>query len=532
MNKTRALTQVSMLCLTLAATLSAQDQSQAATGTTASARTIVRPIIRPPTTTPALPAAGPVAGLGTTLAGSRLTASEHRWVIRILSYHPDAVVPRRIYTASCTHNGQRRMFASLTSKTAASATTIGMLLSANVAANGTVGGVTQRVFTGCEEMQGIAASADCGTVVSLCRKPAGSTGATKDLVASLPNTATGNDWRNWLTAEAGDDQMWLFEWKGAPAAPTGAATPASYIVSKAIGGGWEYGHQHVVIGPSHYGVSMKSTTQKDARGTQHQGDSYVVIHRATPAIDTSRGWKWACGPGHTLSNRPVVGATGAFAAMCTTDWNGAANNYGKGGLWMHVERKSQSLIRSIYKSTQSGLRFNGGTGPILPLSGGGYIGVIVGSDNPGLAQPTKIALVRMNADGVVQSSAWVANISGYFVSYPQLVSLGNDSTGTQRFLIGWAQMMANSSTSSFDAPNPDQTQRLATRYFVQEFNQNGVAKTVAREIADGWGEQDTMVPLGKGMAGWAYIPNPRYRKPLPSPNSPTLRWMTYRSTAM
>lgn len=504
MNRTRAFVQVSALALALATSLSVHAQA----------------------------AAGVTAGLDTTLTGSRLTAGEHPWVIRILSYHPGAVVPRRIYTASCTYNGQRRIFASLTSITSGSATTAGMLLSGNVAADGTVSGVTQRVFTGCKEMQGIAATGNCDTVVSLCRKPAGSTGATRDLVANLPNTATGNDWRNWLTSEAVDDQMWLFEWKGAPAAPTGTATPSSYIVSKAIGGGWEYGHQHVVIGPSHYGVSMKSTTGKDASGTQHQGDSYVVVNRATPAIDTARGWKWVCAPGHTLSNRPVVSTTGAFAAMCTTDWNGVANDYTKGGLWMHVEGKAHALIRSIFKSTQSGLRFNGGTGPVLPLAGGGYIGVIIGSDNPAVAQATKLGLVKMNADGVLQSSLWLKSISGYFVSYPQIVSLGNDRTGTPRFLVGWAQMMANSATSTFDAPNPDQTQRLATKYFVQEFDQNGVAKTLAREITHGWGEQDTMVPLGNGMAGWAYIPDPRYRLPLPSPNSATLRWMTYRSTSM
>lgn len=508
MNKTRALAQVSALALALATSLSVH--AQAAAGTTLST--------------------------DSTLTGSRLTAGEHPWVIRILSYHPSSVVPRRTYTASCTTStGQRKIFASLASKTSTGTTTSGLLLSGNVAASGAVSGVTQRVFPGCKEMNGIAATDNCSTVVALCRRPPGSTGANGDLVAALPNTATGNQWRDWLTAEqATDDQMWLYEWKGtssAPAAPTSTATPSMYVVSKAIGGGWEYGHQHVVIGASHYGISMKSTTGKDSNGVQHQGDSYVMVTRNTPTIDTSRGWPWACGQGHTLSNRPVVSSSGIFAAMCTTDWHGVANNYTQGGTWMRVEGKSPSLIRGIYKSVNNGLIFNGGTGPVLAISGG-FLGVIVGSDLATVARASKIALVRMNADGVAQGLAWVSSNPGYFVSYPQVVSLGDDNTGTPRFLVGWAEMMPNSATSSLDTPNPDNTQRLARKYFVQEFDQYGTAKTQRLEIANGWGEQDTMVKLGRGMAGWAYIPNPRYATPLPSPNSATLRWTTYRSTSM
>lgn len=490
----------------------------------------------------ALPAAGTTSTALNTLTNSRVTAGEFPWVIRILSVHPDAVVPRRMYSASCVYNGQRKIFASVTTKTTTSATTQGAIISANVSSTGAVSGFTQKDFTACKEMNGIVAATDCSTVAAMCRRPSGSTGATKDLVASLPNTATGNDWRDWLTGEATDDHMWLYEWNGAPAAPTGTATPLSYVVSKAIGGGWEYGNQYLVYGTGAYGISMKSTTGKDAGGTQHQGDSFIVVNRSTDAIETSRGWKWMCAPGHTLANRPAFNPTGTgspfilsyFAALCTTDWHGVANDYTKGGIWMHVENQNTNLVRDVFRSANPArtLWYNGGGTSLLPLEGGGFIGVIVGSDNPNVAQTTKIGLVRFNAYGAVLSTTWVASDSGHSLSYPQLVYLGLDSSQNPRYLLGWGRMNASSSTPTFENPSPDQTQRLASKYFVQEIDQYGSPKALSREVTNGWNEQDQMVSLGTGIAGWVYVPDPRYKLPLPTVNSTSLQWTTYKSTSM
>lgn len=370
-------------------------------------------------------------------------------------------------------------------------------------------------------MNGITATAGCSTVAALCRRPSGSTGATKDLVALLPNTAAGNDWRSWLTSESVDDQMWLYEWKGTPALPTSTATPQTYVVSKAIGGGWEYGHQNVVIGDTHYGISMKSTTGKDSGGTQHQGDSYVVVSRTTPAIDMTRGWRWVCGPGHTLSNRPAFSG-GRFAALCTTDWNNQVGTASNGGIWMHVENKPSVLVRSIYNSTVNALRYNGEATSLLPRADGGFIGVIVGSDNPAIAQSTKIGLVRFSSDGLLESTMWVANSSTHFSSYPQLVSLGSDTTGTTRYLLGWGQMMPTA-TSTFDNFSPDLTQRFATKYFVKKISHFGADRMPALEIVNGWVEQDQMMSLGTGIVGWVYVTNPRCRLPLPTVNSTSLQ---------
>lgn len=492
-----------------------------------------------------LPAAGTTASGLYTLPSSRTTAGEHQWVIRILAVHPGPiVVPRRMYTTSCTTGGVRKFFTSMTSRTTGGAHE-GMLLSGDVTSTGAVNNFTSRVFSACKEMSGIVADASCSTVAALCRRASGSTGATRDLVANLPNTTAGNDWKNWLTSEAVDDQMWLYEWKGSPATPTNSTSAFnSYVVSKAIGGGWEYGHHNLVMAGTHYGVSLKSTTGKDANGTQHQGDSFIAVTRvATPSstsIDMARGWKWACASGHTLANRPVLSTTGKFGAFCTTDWNNAANDYTKGGIFMRVEGSSAALTHSIFKSTASPLRFNGGGTSILPTANGEFIGVMVGSSNPAVAERSKIGLVRFNSAGARLSTVWIKSSSTHFLSYPQLVSLGNDASGTPRYLLGWAQMMVSNATSTFDSPKPDHTQRLATKYFLQEIDANGNAKSAARELVHGWGEQDQMVSLGARRAGWVYRPDSRIVlsadgttvTSLPSPNSTQLIFMTYTSTSM
>jgi hypothetical protein len=498
-----------------------------------------------------LPAAGTTNGNSYTLPGSRVTAEEHSWVIRMLSYHPGPVVPGRMYTASCRTSGSvHKVFASITAKTT-SGTKHGMVLSADVASDGVLSNVSSQSFAECKEMNGIVASSDCSTVTAMCRKPssAGSTGATRDLVAALPNDSTGNQWRDALTAEPTDDWMWLYEWKGAPATPTSTTASNKFIVSKAIGGGWEYGHQNLVMTTTHYGVAMKGTTGL-IEGLKHQGDSFVAVTRPTlmpshTAIDTTRGWMWACARGHTLANRPV--ANTKFGAFCTTDWTGVANDT-KGAVWMRVEGQSAAKTRDIYASlvdpVLTELRFNGGSGSILPDVNGGFIGVFVGSPNPASAERSQIGLMRFNSNGAPLSTTplWIKSSATHFLSYPQLVSLGNDRAGRPRYLLGWAQMMASGTnvTNSFNNPSPDNTQRLATKYFVQEIEANGTLKSQVRELTHGWGEQDQMTSAGPGKAAWVHRPDGRIKlsadgttvTSLPSPNSTQLMFMTYTSTSM
>ncbi len=479
----------------------------------------------------ALPAAGTLSTANDALDGARVTAEEHRWVVRILAQHPGMnaapynVTPGRIYSEACVYNGQRKIFASLSTKSTSAATTrYGTIVSANVSSTGAISGFSQRDFPECKEMNGIVATSDCSTVAALCRRPSSATGATKDLVASLTNAT----WKDWLTANSTDDHMWLYEWKNTAVSPLPAAPTNRYVVSKAIGGGWEIGHQNLVMNDTHYGISLKSTTG----GTpQHQGDSFVVVSRTAPTIDTTRGWLWACGEGHTESNRPANYGQGPFAALCTTDWHGVDGDFTKGGIWMHVEKQAPVLVRSIYRSTQSANRFNGGATSLVALSGGGFLGVFAATDGT-TTLPTKIGMVRLNSTGGVVWQKWVRESADYFLSYPQLVSLGEDSTGSQRFLVGWSRMMQYVNGSTFDNPSPNDSQRVASLYSVQEFDASGNPKSELRAVTHGWGEQDQMVPLGKGRAGWMYTPNPTYSTPLPTPTSTSLQWTTYTSATM
>lgn len=480
-----------------------------------------------------LPAAGTISSSNDVLSGSRVTAEEHRATVRIFAYYPGMnaapynVVPGRTYTASCVYNGQRKFFASLSTKSSSAATSrYGTILSADISTFGGISGFAQRDFPECKEMNGIEVSPDCSTVAALCRRPSSATGATKDLVAALTNPG----WKDDLTATpaANVDHMWLYEWKNPALAPLPASPTNRYVVSKAIGGGWEIGHQHLAMNDGYYGISMKSTTG----GTSpHQGDSFVVVNRATVAIDTARGWSWACGKGHTFSNRPAVYGSGAFGVLCTTDWHGVAGDFSKGAIWMHVEGKPAQLTRTLYRSTVDKNRLNGGATSLIALSGGGYLGVFAATDGT-TTMPSKIGMVRLNSDGAVVWQKWIRQSADYFLSYPQLVSLGADSTGAQRYLVGWSRMMPYVSSSTFDNPSPNDSQRVASVYSVQEFDASGNAKTESRQVTQGWGEQDQMVSLGKGRAGWVYTPNPAYASPLPTPTSTSVQWTTYTSTAM
>jgi hypothetical protein len=512
--------------------------------------------------TPAAFAAGNVNVTGTVTSSSvslptgRVTAEEHRNLIRILSQHnatTTGIVPRRMYSASCvTSGGVRKFFASLTTRSSSGGSYQGTVISGDVSSTGSVSNFSSQTFSACKEMNGIVADASCSTVAALCRRSSGATGATKDLVASLPNDGGGNWWRDWLTAEWYDDQMWLYEWKGNPATPTSTTSAYNqFVVSKAIPSGLDgqHGHHNLAMTSGQYGISLRSESGKDANGFQHGADAMIVVNRSTTAantsIDTTRGWPWACAPGHTLAHRIAVNNGGKFAALCTTDQDGQFGIAHKSSaVSMRVEapgkfqptdaKRAHGVYVQLDQNGNPVNIYNGGGTSLLPSPDGGFTGVSVATPSTTTAQRSQIKLMRFTADGTLNFESWFRTDQTYFLSYPQLVFLGNDTAGFPRYLIGWAQMMASgtSPSAALLTPSPANSQRLATKYFVQEIDASGNWKSAVLEVTNGWGEQDQMVSLGNGRAGWVQRPDPRWKTTLPSPNSTSVTFTTYKSNTM
>jgi hypothetical protein len=441
-------------------------------------------------------------------------ACENPWTIRLLTYHPGAVVPRRIYTASCTPpGGSPKIWASLSTHPEGTQDPYTRAAGAifEAALDETTGALVptgvQREFEECEEMHGIAVKSDCSRVAALCRRPSRESETaefTKDLIAELPDEGI----KGWLTQPGSEEsgqvngEEWLYEW------PSGdvSASPSTYVVHKAIGG-WTYGSQHLIHGEvdDSYAVSLKATVF--GGGSWHQGDSMLVVDRSTFSIDLQRGWYWGCAPGHTIFNHATFNpTTSQYAATCGTDLGTDPDAEGHfSGLWMHTE--SNETVGYLTTPLYEWLTFGGGPTSLLPLADGGYLGVFAGTTGNTITSNmafgeqgplTTIGLVRFDSSGaVVGDLKIVAAMPNTFLSYPQLASLGN---GT--YLLGYAEMdaLGGEGNDAFRVPKS---------FRVQEIDENGNALTEAQTLdGAGWGEQDQMVPLGEGRVGWVYIPNP------------------------
>lgn len=353
--------------------------------------------------------------------------------------------------------------------------------------------VGQRHFPECEEMVGIDTSSSCGVVAALCRTNLGRTDFDKDIVATHPNP------NNWLMDD-GKDEMWLYEWTNGDI----HSEPDKYIVHKGIGS-WEYGLYSLVLGENDntYGVALKST-----RGG-HEADSFSVVDRDSYALDTSRGWDWSCGSGHTIHNRPGYNpVTKQYGMLCGTDWNNLdAGGYGSISFTTETKEKPNFLLLQ-----QKRIRQKGGPGALHPLADGGWLGVVVGADGDlayGVnsegkefipANPvTQIGLVRFDRKGdIVGDVNWVVSTAPNYASYPQLVPLENG-----HYLLGYGKM-PSAVTQANDYAALHWGLIFPQEYWVQEIDVTGRAISPAKRLEGvAWGELDEMVSLGNNQVGWA-----------------------------
>ena len=465
------------------------------------------------------------------LPGGEPTACEWEWTVRTLHYHPSAVVPRRMYSASCDEGPSAKMFTSLTLGENAAhpeedPSSGGIIISELDDATGTLSALDQRHFPECISMHGIAVSDDCQTIGALCRIPSGTDGFDVDVLATHPDA-------DWMTQPhvCGDrgmnDEMWLYEWTNGDI----QSPPTRYIVHKAIGS-WEYGNNYLRLGDddSTWGIAIK-TTVGGAEGpdTCHEADAFLVMDRQSTTM-TTRGWSWACGTGHTTFNRVAYDSnTGKYALLCSTDYNEGE----VGGLGAFVFRMEDGPAQEIHYLNLDGIQNKGGASSIVARAGGGFLGVLVGvdgdiqSEGVPMAPPTAIGLAAFDGAGQMEGEIqWIVEDPSGYVGYSTLSEL---SPG--RYLLGWGVMLR------LDQPEDgagDNALRVPWEYRVMEIDDQGTPLTEPLTVdGAGWGELDEMVPLGQGRAGWAYIADPALNESaeFPECNQPSLQLSVYTSPA-
>jgi hypothetical protein len=437
-----------------------------------------------------------------------------------------------MYSAACDHGANAAMFTSLAlgeydHEDPEYPTSGAIIVSTMDDASGTLTPTVKQHFPECESMHGIAVSDDCQTIGALCRIPTGTQGFDKDVLATHP----GADWMtNPYTcgnSEKMNDEMWLYEWTNGDV----TSTPRKYIVHKSIGS-WEYGNDYLRLGNdgTTWGIALKTTVGgENGPDTCHEADAFLVMDRPSETM-TTRGWRWACGTGHTLHNRLAYNAaTGEYAMLCGTDYN--EDKIGRIGA--HLFRMEDGDAQEFHYSNLDGIHTKGGVGSILPRDDGGYIGVLVATDEDvvptpqgepvPVEPPTGIGLVQWSAGGDMEGAInWVLQDPDVYLGHATLAQLGPD-----RYLLGWGVMMRLP-----EDPCEGNSLRVPSMHWVVEIDGSGSQLTEPLEVPGaGWGDQDEMISLGRGRAGWAYIADPEITDncEYPSCNQPALQLSVYTS---
>ncbi len=488
------------------------------------------------------PVSGGITSSSLQLPPGETLVCEHPWTIRLLTYHPSSVVPRRMYfSSSSADSASPKLFISLSVKSPGSDSTHALII--KTAFNPATGNLEPtgdfHSFPDFKEGHGIASSANGSVVAWLARRRNGTTtpgSFDKDILLTHPDSA-------WMTQPGSvgkglQDQMWLLEWLAGDI----KAMPKKYIVHKAIGS-WETGNNYLFYGENDntYGFGLKAMVFGPGPDSgRHEADAFLVVNRANYTMMPSRGWSWAIGTGHTEFNRPAYNPVSKkYAVLGSTDYNDPGI-CGLGDISIRRDDYGQDSVFSRYPSYGT-LQHKGGPGTLLAMPDSGFIGLIIGEK--GIANPmspapscnalwpnsppTSIGLVRFNSKMKLQGGIrWIAAMDSTFLSYPQLARLDSN-----RFLLGYGKMYDMPSKNDW---NGDKW-RIPQAYYLVEIDTAGKLLTPVQSLDSlGWGEQDQMVSLGKGRVAWAYIPNPAIKSSTlrPACTSTTLKLMVYTSQGL
>lgn len=450
-------------------------------------------------------------------------ACEHEWTIRHLYYQPDSILPRRMYFATCnTDTDSPSMFVSFS---------LGKKIKAkNDKYSGALIQSTLNPKTGklevqrmqhhpeCVFMEGIDVSSDCKNVSVLCRRNYGDKDFDHDVLAS-------HEGKDWMTQpKCADHEMWLYEWNDGNI----ASKPVKSRMHRAVGFGWEYANNYIRMGDDGtLGMAIKARVA-DPKGQCHEADAFLVMDRKTHTY-TDRGWKWACGTGHTIFNRLAYNPDSKkYAMMCGTD--GSNKKGSLAGLWI---RREDNAAKEFMTTHRTRLIHKGGPGSLLPLDDGGFLGIVTGTggnitakNKIPLKPPTEIGLIRFDENARPAGPVnWIVKKRNVYLGYPQIAPLGNG-----RYLLGYGEMKRTKDSAKKEWSN--YSYLIPWNYYLVEIDSNGKFLTEPEKLdGTGWGEQDQMVSLGRGRVAWAYIPNPKYTElnKAPECNADQLQLSVYKS---
>lgn len=465
--------------------------------------------------------------LVSSLPAQKPVSCESEWMIRYLHYHPAAVVPRRMYFASCQTNTDRpRFFTSFSigknAKHPKNDPSSGALLEARYNPDTQkleqVGKI--RHFPECVWAEGVAASHDCNTVSVLCRR------RYKDKDYDTNALAT-HSAHKWMTQpRCAKLSMFMYEFKNGDI----HSRPKKTLLHKAVDYTWENGSSYLRMGhfDNTYGIGLKSRVV-DPKGQCHEADAFLVMKQDSHKM-TRRGYSWACGTGHTTFNHPVYNPyTRKYAVMCSTDYSAKRKSDKFTGFWLRLEdRKSIEFGHTNNKNIHT----KGGTGSLLALRDGGFLGIVVGvkghlqpkSKLP-RKPPTSIGIVRFNKNGRTKGIKWIISKKNTYLSYPQLARLDDN-----RFLVGFGEMKRLKDKNDKN----DESYRTPWVYYLQEIDIDGRALSQVNILKKyGWGELDQLISLGNGKIAWSYIPNPTLLPggKIPSCNASSLQMSVYHTRA-
>ena len=361
----------------------------------------------------------------------------------------------------------------------------------------------------CIELYGVAPKQDCSTVAVLCRRENMATENASDEITK--NSLLTHPSSDWMTHPVGMgtgrrmDEIWLYEW------PDGdiAEDPNKYVVHRAIG--TSYGLYSLIRGNDDtYGIGVRSDLFSDD-GRMHSADAMLVLDANTFDY-TNRGYDWACGVGHTVTNFMTFNpTTSKYAMHCKTDYNPDEQRAGDaylrledGGKDHDGDGNNEGYFRH-YNWDDEAL---GAATSVVPVSDGGFITTLVGRPedtarvdrafkvNP---EPTSVGVARFNAAGeLVGEVRWLERDDDGLLSNPVIGELGND-----RFVFGWATMHRFSSYETDGGVAADF--KIGHQFHLYEIdadlNQTSQQLDLPPEM--GWGEWARFTSAGPGRVAWA-----------------------------